>query len=409
MKIINYWIFIGIISGLLFGIATPFSKILLFSLNSFQLSGLLYLGSGIVIIPTIIKKFISFSKSKNKNNNINNLSNYNNNYNIYNYNNNPNNNSNNNNNNPVKFLKKGYKLKFDKNMVYILFIILFGGILGPLFLMIGLSHTTASTTAIWLNMELVATAILGIILFKDHLDKYAYMGLLFTFIAGLIVSWGNGFGDIYSIVFIILACFSWGVDNQLTSIVDGFSPEVITFVKGIFGGGINFTIGMLIAKQLIPLDIVFYGIILGVISYGLSIVLFVSSAQNLGATRTQILFSTSPFWGILFSVLLIGEQLSLNLVVATLFLILGIVITNNLVHKHGHRHEKMEHIHIHAHDDSHHDHDHYDEKQIVEETEIPNEKNSKDNKSKKHIHIHIHEEKDHDHKHFPDLHHKHDH
>ena len=36
-------ILIGLFSGLLFGIATPFSKIILSELNSFQLAGLLYL------------------------------------------------------------------------------------------------------------------------------------------------------------------------------------------------------------------------------------------------------------------------------------------------------------------------------------------------------------------------------
>lgn len=214
-------------------------NILLSSLNSFQLSGLLYLGSGIVIIPTIIKKFIGFSKNNNSKNNS--IIKKDNKYNkeIFTY-----------------SLKKGIGIKFNKNFIYILLIILFGGILGPLFLMIGLSHTTATSTAIWLNMELVVQQILGIVLFKITLINM-YIGLMFTFLAGASVSWNNGFGDIFSIIFIILACFSWGVDNQLTPIVDGYSPEVITFVKGIFGGGINFTIGMLIPNQFIPLDIIF--------------------------------------------------------------------------------------------------------------------------------------------------------
>jgi len=40
-------ILIGLFSGLLFGIATPFSKIILSELNSFQLAGLLYLGAAL--------------------------------------------------------------------------------------------------------------------------------------------------------------------------------------------------------------------------------------------------------------------------------------------------------------------------------------------------------------------------
>ncbi|MBZ9571021.1 EamA family transporter [Methanobrevibacter sp. TMH8] len=418
MKNKNYWIILGLFSGLLFGIATPFSKVLLSNLNSFQLSGLLYLGSGIVIIPQLIKNMIKTYKNRkydkyyNKYNNINNINSDNTSPNNINQ---DNINSDNihysqniDSNEELYFNSQDVKksaikkniINFDINLLKIIFIVLFGGILGPLFLMMGLSHTSASSTAIWLNMELVATAIIGIVLFKDHLDKYGFIGLLLTFIAGLIVSWGNDFGDFYSIIFIIMACFSWGIDNQLTSIVDGYSPEVITFIKGIFGGGVNFVIGMFIAGQFIPLNLLFYGIILGIVSYGLSIVFFVSSAQNLGATRSQILFSTAPFWGILFSILFIGDPLTLNLIIATLFLVFGIIITNNLVHKHKHYHVSMEHIHIHSHDDGHHEHNH----NFFSEEEMTG-----DNKNKKHIHKHKHNEKEHDHNHFPDLHHKHDH
>jgi drug/metabolite transporter (DMT)-like permease len=389
MKIKNYWIFLGLLSGLLFGIATPFSKILLFNLNSFQLSGLLYLGSGIVIIPTIIKKIIKYIINSNNSTNPNDIIDINNNIN-------------------TNFSENIDSKQYRKNLLKIVLIVLFGGILGPLFLMIGLSHTSASSTAIWLNMELVATAILGIVIFKDYLDKYALIGLLFTFAAGLIVSSGNGLGDIFSIVFIVLACFAWGIDNQLTSIVDGYSPETITFIKGIFGGGVNFAIGMIIAGHFIPWNLLFYGFILGIFSYGISIVLFVSSAQNLGATRSQILFSTAPFWGIAFSILLIGDPLTLNLAIATLFLIVGIIITNNLVHKHKHKHIKMEHIHVHSHDDGHHEHSHNNNNNNNNNVFNDIEENGAD-KNKKHIHKHIHGEKEHEHKHFPDLHHKHDH
>ncbi|MBP6871824.1 MAG: hypothetical protein KBC43_07435 [Bacteroidales bacterium] len=40
----RFAIITGILSGLHFGVATPFSKLLLTDLNSFQLAGLLYLG-----------------------------------------------------------------------------------------------------------------------------------------------------------------------------------------------------------------------------------------------------------------------------------------------------------------------------------------------------------------------------
>jgi len=52
-------IILGILSGLLFGIATPLSKILLNSLNSFEAAGLLYLGAFLGVIPFVVKDFKS--------------------------------------------------------------------------------------------------------------------------------------------------------------------------------------------------------------------------------------------------------------------------------------------------------------------------------------------------------------
>ncbi|MEA4957873.1 hypothetical protein SDC9_29484 [bioreactor metagenome] len=411
MNFNRYWIFLGLLSGLLFGIATPFSKILLINLNSFQLAGLLYLGSGTVIVPTIIKKLynnLNYNINKmdvNKNNAIDNENdNKNNKKNNKKDNKNENNEDNKNNKNKYKNINEKiikeylFNLGFGKNFLKILLIVIFGGILGPLFLMMGLSYNSASSTAVWLNMELVATAILGVIFFKDNLDKFAVIGLILTFSAGLVVSWNNSFGNLFSIIFIILACFSWGLDNQLTSIVDGVSPEFITFVKGIFGGGINLTIGLFLAHHILSIESIFFGIVLGIVSYGLSIVIFISSAQNLGATRSQILFSTAPFWGILFS-LFIGEPITLNLIIASLLLIIAVLITNNLVHNHYHSHKKIEHIHLHSHDDNHHNHNH----------NIDNSESCDKSKNKKHSHMHHHNEKYHKHNHFPDLHHKHTH
>src|SRR5450756_211137 len=112
-------------------------------------------------------------------------------------------------------------------------IIFFGGFLGPLLLLAGLKTANAASVSIWLNMELVATAILGILIFKDTLDKYTWLGVALTFTAGIITAVG--------------VC--WGVDNHLTALTDGASPQTVTFVKGLIAGSVNFIIGCLIASQ----------------------------------------------------------------------------------------------------------------------------------------------------------------
>jgi len=340
-------ILIGLLAGLLFGIATPLSKIILSQLNSFQLAGLLYLGTGLAFLPYIIKnRKIEFKALR----------------------------------------KTGRKW-------YLGGVILCGGILGPLFLMIGLKAANAMSVSIWLNMELVATAILGILFFRDNLDRYSVIGILLTLCAGIIISSQESNSGIVSAIFILLACISWGFDNHLSAIIDEVSPQTITFIKGVFGGITNLTIGMFLNNWQIHLSYIPAALLIGVFSYGISIVLYVTSAQNLGATRSQILFSTAPFWGIFAAWIFLGEPLTLIVLISFSILVLGIIFTNIASHGHIHYHKGMVHIHSHSHDDGHHNHFHEEY----------------DDNSLNHSHLHEHKEIKHTHKHYPDLHHRHEH
>lgn len=340
-------IVIGLLAGLLFGVATPLSKILLSQLNSFQLAGLLYIGAATAFLPFVIKN----RKTE------------------------------------LTALRRTGKKK------HLVGIILFGGLLGPLFLMIGLKTSNAMSVSIWLNLELVATAILGILIFKDHLDRYAIIGIFLTLASGIIISSQESASGFLSAFFILMACISWGIDNHLSAIIDGVSPRTITFVKGMFGGITNLTIGLFLSNGQILLHYFPIALIIGVFSYGISIVLYVTSAQNLGATRSQILFSTAPFWGILTAWIFLGEQLNLITLISFLILVLGILFTNLASHGHQHFHRGVVHLHLHSHDDGHHEHTHSENIR----------------KNTKHSHIHEHKEDSHTHKHYPDLHHRHNH
>jgi len=340
-------IIIGLFAGLLFGVATPLSKIILSQLNSFQMAGLLYVGAAIAFLPYLIK------------------------------------------NRKIEIIA----LRQTGKKKYLAGVILFGGILGPLLLMIGLKTANAMSVSIWLNMELVATAILGILIFRENLDRYAVIGILLTLCAGIIISSQESNSGIVSAIFILLACISWGFDNHFSAIIDGVSPQTITFVKGVFGGITNLTIGMFINHWQIQLNFIPAALLIGIFSYGISIVLYVTSAQNLGATRSQILFSTAPFWGIIAAWIFLGEPLNLIVLTSFSILVLGIIFTNIVSHGHTHYHKGAAHIHLHSHDDDHHNH--------IHDGDVA--------KSLRHSHLHEHKEIEHTHKHYPDLHHRHEH
>jgi len=337
----------GLLSGFLFGIATPFSKLLLNGLNSFQLAGLLYLGAALAMSPFILKKGSQLRM----------------------------------------LFKPGSKTKT-------LGIIFFGGFLGPLLLLAGLRAANAASVSIWLNMELVATAILGVVLFKDTIDRFAWIGVFLTVVAGVITSFSEGLSGLTSALLVSAACFCWGIDNHLTALTDGASPQAVTFVKGLVAGSVNMGIGCLISNQTIQFTGIALALIVGAFSYGLSIVLYVTSAQNIGATRSQILFSTAPLWGVILSYIFLHESFQWVHIISIALLTLAVIMTSVLTHSHLHTHAVIEHIHIHRHKDSHHDHLHEGE-------DIP--------LGKWHTHSHLHDPIIHDHPHYPDLHHRHKH
>jgi len=343
----RFAIITGILAGFLFGIATPFSKLLLGGLNSFQLAGLLYLGAALAMLPYTFRK----------------------------------------NNNLKLLFQSGNRIKTTG-------IIFFGGFMGPLLLLAGLKTANAASVSIWLNMELVATAILGVLIFKDSLDKFTWIGVVLTILAGIITSFGEGTSGLASGLLITAACICWAIDNHLTALTDGASPQSVTFVKGLVAGSVNLIIGCLISNQPMIIGNIVPALIVGIFSYGFSIVLYVTSAQNIGATRSQILFSTAPLWGVILSYLFYHDSFQWVHVISIALLTLAVIVTNILSHKHLHKHIAMEHLHYHQHADGHHSHFHNDEGI---------------SKNKWHSHVHKHEPITHEHPHDPDLHHRHEH
>ena len=184
---------------------------------------------------------------------------------------------------------------------------------------------------------------------------------------------------------------AWAIDNNLTRKVATNDAIVIACTKGLIAGPITVLLAVYLGSP-IPgtLDSIGAGL-LGFVSYGLSLSLFVVALRNLGTARTSAYFSLAPFMGAGFAVWL-GAPLTGTLLAAGL--LMGVGVWLHLTEKHSHRHQHvfMEHHHAHVHD-AHHQHAHQFEWNLQEP----------------HSHPHIHEPLDHEHPHFPDAHHRHPH
>lgn len=334
-------------SAALFGAATPVAKDLLGDLSPAVLAGLFYLGAAAFLAPFVLRGRLRGLQAT---------------------------------------------LPADRrNRLLLLGAILFGGILGPVLLLSGLVLARAASVAMLLNLETTATALLAAFLFREHLGRAAWLGNAGVLGAGLLLSLEGGRPGMLGALLVAGAAVCWGLDNNLTALIDGITPTQSTFWKGLVAGTTTLTLG-LILHPVSPSPAWLAALCVGGLSYGVSIVLYISSAQTLGATRSQMIFASAPFFGVALAVLWLGEGLTTAQAVAGGLLLLSLGLLFLERHDHDHEHAPTSHQHAHRHDDGHHDHTH------------PGQPGSL-----RHTHAHDHARQVHSHPHWPDLHHRHDH
>jgi drug/metabolite transporter (DMT)-like permease len=273
-------------------------------------------------------------------------------------------------------------------------VVLAGGVAGPVLLMLGLSTTPASSAALLLNLEGLATMAIAWLAFRENVDRRLLLGATAILAGALLLSWrgGGGAGLGLGALFIAGACLAWGIDNNLTRRISGSDPVQIAMVKGLAAGAVNLAIALSAGARLPSPGLTAGAAAVGFLGYGVSLVLFVLALRFLGAARTGAYFSTAPFIGALLAILLFGEPVTWRLIAAAGLMGVGLYLHLVERHDHAHVHEPMEHEHVHVHDE-HHQHVHGPD----------------DPPGEPHTHRHRHERLAHKHPHYPDLHHRHGH
>jgi len=339
----RYPIFYALAAAALFGAATPLSKLLLQDIPPFQLAGLFYIGAAIGVAGAAYRSHGQWSWGA-------------------------------------------------TNMQKLLGAIGFGGVFGPVLLLLGLRVASAASVSLWLNAEIVATALLGRWLFHDHLGRRGCLGVAGVTGAGVLLSVAEGSSGVVAGLLVVAACCCWALDNHLTATIDGIAPAQVTFWKGVVAGSVNLLIGVVVAPYTSPPLVTGAALAVGALSYGASIALYITAAQQLGATRGQMLFATAPFFGLAVSVVVLGEPVSLLQLAAGALFFVSVVVVFLDQHAHPHEHQAVAHAHMHQHDDGHHTHTHPGEPLTV-----------------RHSHSHEHSPATHAHPHLPDIHHRHPH
>jgi len=272
--------------------------------------------------------------------------------------------------------------------------VFFGGMAGPVLLMFGLSGMPASGASLLLNAEGVATALLAWFVFRENFDRRIALGMA-AIVAGAVVlsiPTGAEFGSVWPSLAILAACVCWGIDNNLTRKVALADATWLAAVKGGVAGPVNLVLAFALGASLPPVWSIAAAMGVGLLAYGVSLVLFIVAMRHVGTARAGAYFSIAPFFGAVLA-LVLGETITIPLAVAALLMAFGVWLHLTERHEHEHTHEAVTHDHWHRHDDGHHDHEH-------DEPVAP---------GVRHRHSHTHEAVTHRHEHYPDSHHRHRH
>ena len=309
-----YPMIMAMVGAVLFGASAPVSKIFLGVIDPVLMAALLYLGSGIGLSIFMLAR-------------------------------------------PFLGMKPGEKL-VKADIPWLASAVLAGGVAAPIVLMFGLRATPASTASLLLNFECVGTTVLAVFLFREHVGKRTWMAVGLITLSSMILSFQSGsLGLSAGALGILAACILWGLDNNFTRNISTRDPLVIAVIKGLVAGSFSLILALILGNRIPSLYVVIGAMLLGCVSYGLSVVLFIVSMRILGAAHTSAWFGIAPFAGAAISFLVFQNNPGVMFLISLPLMILGAFLLLGEEHGHVHMHVHGAIVHEHLHNDAEHHHE----------------------------------------------------
>lgn len=198
-------------------------------------------------------------------------------------------------------------------------------IAAPICLLLGLNATTAANAALLNNFEIVATAVIALMVFREKISPRLWLGILFVTLSCAILSFEDlsGLRFSYGSLFVLLAAACWGFENNCTRKLSAKDPLEIVLLKGIFSGIGSILIGLCIGERIAALWSIAAVLGVGFVAYGLSIYFYVYAQRLLGAARTSAYYAVAPFMAAILSLVIFGEMPSAVYFAALVLMIIG--------------------------------------------------------------------------------------
>lgn len=183
-------------------------------------------------------------------------------------------------------------------------------IAAPIFLMIGLTRTTAANVSLLNNFEIVATALIALGLFGERISRRLWAAIVFVTVSSILLSVEDSSSFSFSLgsVFVLLACTCWGLENNCTRSIADKDPLQIVVIKGFGSGAGSLVIALMLGERLPAPGYALGALALGFVAYGLSIRFYIYAQRGLGAAKTSAYYALAPFLGAGLSLVLFRQR-----------------------------------------------------------------------------------------------------
>lgn len=271
----------ALLAAVLYAVNTPFSKLLLREVPATVMAALLYLGAGIgVFALSAVRRLMGKAAAERR--------------------------------------LTRRELPYTVGMVVL-------DIAAPIFLMAGLTATTAANAALLNNFEIVATAVTAMAVFREGISNRLWAAIALVTAASLLLSFENMSSLAFSrgSILVLLACVCWGFENNCTRMLSVKDPLEIVVVKG-FGSGLGaLCIAFGRGEHLPQMRLCAAALGLGFVAYGLSIVCYIRAQRQLGAAKTSAYYAAAPFVGAALSMAILRETPGLVYFIALAIMLAG--------------------------------------------------------------------------------------
>lgn len=204
-------------------------------------------------------------------------------------------------------------------------------IAAPILLMVGLTMTTAANASLLNNFEIVSTAIIARLLFRESIGRRLWLAIGLITLSSLILSFEDASSLSFSggSLFVLMACTCWGLENNCTRVLSEKDPLQIVVIKGLGSGAGSLLLALVLGERLANPPLLLAAMLLGFVAYGLSIFFYVLAQRQLGAARTSACYAVSSFVGAALSLLLLRELPSPGFWAALSIMVAGVLVSSS--------------------------------------------------------------------------------